>query len=629
MISDKSARDIIAELNVTDETEHIEAKTMGEATVGRSLYETICSMSNEPDLGGGTILLGVAKEENSLFPLYTATGVKDPDKLSSDIVTSCASMFNTPIRPAIKTEMADGQILIRIDVAELQPHLKPLYFTSVGTPRGAYRRIGASDVRCTEEDIIMLYRGKQSSTYDSHIIEDAHIDDIDPAAVKAYRDARRESHAGAVELGWSDDELLYSVGAIRKVDEKPRITATGVLMFGRSSALRRLFPTQRVDYIRVQGREWVRDPENRFEPIDMRGPIVTLVSRVIAAISDDLPKAFRIDDTGLGQRQDIPIIPLQVIREAVVNALMHRSYQVHQPVQIVRYSNRLVIKNPGYSLKSQERFDEPGSQNRNPLLAEILHDTRFAENKGSGIRAMRQMLVNSGLSLPTFDSDRDNDVFTAIFLFHHFLNEDDWKWLKHFQKFDLNEDQMRALVYVREVQAIDNFTYRSFTQTDTLAASNSLRKLKSLDLLTAKGGGSKVYYVMGPSMLAALDAHGAAATLQPSLEDKRSNLEGNEPSIAITDLPMALRKAVNMLALRGRMKPFEAQDIIYKICRWRALSASEIASLLGKSTKHTTDAYLYPMIKDGVLSYTYPDMVNHPQQKYLAAKEPAKPEGQG
>lgn len=628
MISDKSAREIVAELNITDETEHVEAKTMGEITVGRSLYETICAMSNEPDLGGGTILCGVAKEENALFPLYTATGVADPDKLCSDIVTGCASMFNTPIRPNIRTEMADGKVLIRIDVPELQPHLKPLYFTTIGTPKGAYRRIAASDVRCTEEDIIMLYRGKQSSSYDSHIIEDAHIDDIDPVALKAYRDARRESHAGAVELGWTDDELLYAVGAIRKVDDKLRVTATGILMFGKSTALRRLFPTHRVDYIRVQGREWVKDPENRFESIDMRGPIVTLVGRVIAAISDDLPKAFRIDDSGMGQRQDIPIIPLQVIREAVVNAVMHRSYQVHQPIQIVRYANRLVIKNPGYSLKSQERFDEPGSQNRNPLLAEILHDTRFAENKGSGIRAMKQLLVNSGLSLPTFDSDRDNDAFTAIFLFHHFLNEDDWKWLKHFKKFDLNEDQMRALVYVREVQAIDNFTYRSFTQTDTLGASNSLRKLKGMDLLTAKGSGSKVYYVMGPAMLAALAAHGSPATLPDTLEPNSQGkdhrfqgmapIQGVEPPVTVEMLPAKLRKEIKHVALGRRLTPEAAFELILALCSWRSLSAQEIATLMGKNTGHISQAYLSIMIKDGKLRYTYPDQVNHPAQKYAA-----------
>lgn len=459
MISPKSASELIKELNITDETEHLEAKTIEELSVGRSVFETICAMANEPDLGGGTILLGVEKEA-ALFPLYTVAGVADPDKLTNDLVSGCSSMFNTPIRPNIKAEEVDGKVVLRVDVPEVPPHSKPVFFVATGLPKGAFRRIGSSDVRCTEEDLITLYRGKQAGSFDSHLADDATLDDIDPAAVSAYRKARQDLNPEAVELGWDDEELLHAVGAVKRVDGRLRVTATGILVFGKGTALRRLFPTHRVDYIRVQGKEWVQDPEKRFESIDMRGPIVTLVGRVIAAINDDLPKAFRLDDSGV-QRTDIPLIPAQVLREAVVNALMHRSYQVNQPVQIVRYSNRLVIKNPGYSLKSQERFDDPGSFNRNPYIAEILHDTRFAENKGSGIRVMRQMLKSSGLSLPTFDSDRDGDTFTAIFLFHHFLNEEDWAWLKRFTNLDLTEDQMRALVFVREVGAIDNSTYRT------------------------------------------------------------------------------------------------------------------------------------------------------------------------
>ncbi len=162
MISDKPASELIQELNLTDETEHLEAKTIGEMEVGKSVFETICAMSNEPDLEGGTILLGVEKEA-SLFPLYRASGVLDPDKISSDLVTGCASVFNTPVRPSIRAEQADGKIILRIDVPELPAHLKPLFFVGAGLPKGAFRRIGASDVRCTEEDLLTLYRGKQNS----------------------------------------------------------------------------------------------------------------------------------------------------------------------------------------------------------------------------------------------------------------------------------------------------------------------------------------------------------------------------------------------------------------------------------------------------------------------------------
>jgi ATP-dependent DNA helicase RecG len=111
-------------------------------------------------------------------------------------------------------------------------------------------------------------------------------------------------------------------------------------------------------------------------------------------------------------------------------------------------------------------------------------------------------------------SNRDSDEFSAIFLFHHFLSERDWVWLAHFNSFSLTEDQMRALIFVREVGAIDNSAYRSLTQTDPLAASKSLRRLRELDILEDRGGGSRTYYVMGAVMRSAPHgdetiAHGA------------------------------------------------------------------------------------------------------------------------
>ena len=152
---------------------------------------------------------------------------------------------------------------------------------------------------------------------------------------------------------------------------------------------------------------------------------------------DDLPKGFALEEGDL-QRQDKPVIPLRVIREALVNALMHRSYRSHSPVQIIRYANRLEIRNPGFSLKSPEHLGEPGSQPRNPKIAAALYDTRFAETKGSGIRVMRESMEQAGLTPPLFESDRGNDQFVARYFFHHFLGADDMAWLARFKDAQLS-----------------------------------------------------------------------------------------------------------------------------------------------------------------------------------------------
>src|SRR5690606_21715479 len=92
--------------------------------------------------------------------------------------------------------------------------------------------------------------------------------------------------------------------------------------------------------------------------------------------------------------------------------------------------------------------------------------------------------------------------FTATFLFHHFLDESDWNWLAQFAGLSLNEDQMKALIFVREIGAIDNSAYRTLTQTETLVASRSLKSLVQMDLLQVRGSGTKTHYVAGPKFLA-------------------------------------------------------------------------------------------------------------------------------
>lgn len=628
MIRKDGIAKLIRELNATDETEDLEAKSQSGSIVSKSVYETICALANEPDLGGGTVLLGVEKEE-ALFPLYRAAGVKDADRLSSDIASYCSSSFNQPIRIDIKAEMVDNVVILKIDVPELPQSQKPVYFTSTGLPRGAFRRVGPTDVRCTDEDLQVFFQGKGSDPFDVRIVREATIDDIDPTAVLAYRSARREANPLAEELNWSDNDLLFSLGAIKKVDGNIRLTNTGVLTFGKSTALRRIFPTHRVDYVRIDGTTWFKDSSEKMNSLDMRGPLMTLIPRIIAAISDDLPRTLDIEGGRLGQRIELPVLPYRVIRESVVNAVMHRSYQSFQPIQVLRYANRIEIQNAGHSLKSQERLGTPGSAIRNPTIAAIMHETRFAETKGSGIRVMRAQMTERGLSPPTFESERNTDSFTATFLFHHFLNENDWNWLSRFSSLSLTEDQMKALIFVREVGAINNTTYRNLTHTDTLLASKSLRSLREMELLTDRGSGAKTHYVAGPQMIVrelAGDKLAKSTTSADGIHDSALTMDASfhGKPLQLQDVPYTLRKEVALMHLRQRVSAEQAQELIEKLCSWRALTATEIATLVLRSSVHVSQKYISPMINDGRLSYFFPEMISHPDQKYITRKTPSR-----
>jgi hypothetical protein len=128
-------------------------------------------------------------------------------------------------------------------------------------------------------------------------------------------------------------------------------------------------------------------------------------------------------------------------------------------------------------------------------MAAVLHETRFAETKGSGIRVMRETMEQAGLTPPLFESDRSNDLFVARYFFHNFLGAEDVAWLARFKEAQLSPDEAKALVVVREAGAMDNASYRALNKVDTLSASAALRRLRDAGLLVQKGRGSATYYV--------------------------------------------------------------------------------------------------------------------------------------
>jgi ATP-dependent DNA helicase RecG len=187
-------------------------------------------------------------------------------------------------------------------------------------------------------------------------------------------------------------------------------------------------------------------------------------------VVDELPKGFRLPEGELQSRQQ-PMLPRKVIREALANAVMHRSYQDHSPVQIVRYSNRLEIINPGFSLKDMGSLGTPGSRLRNPAIAAVFHEINWAETKGSGIRTMRRLAGDAGLPLPDFASDRQKNEFKVTLFLHHLLTEEDYAWLKSLAGDTLSADEAMALIYARETGMVDNTACRDFSGLDTLQAS--------------------------------------------------------------------------------------------------------------------------------------------------------------
>ena len=660
----RTAKELFAELNSFDENKRIEAKSA--SAVGKSMMETVCAFANEPGLCGGYLLLGAKRTgiAEDGRPVYEPENIENTDKIQSDFVAMCNSMFNVRIRPIINVEEYLGKTVIVVKIEELPESQKPAYFAKRGLPEGAFRRIGPSDEKCSEEDMYLFYQS--ADTYDSCIVDDADLDDIDENALNFYRKLRKEVNPDAEELTLNDVDLLRALGAIKKNKQGGYdLTYTGLLVFGKQMSLRRLVPSFRVDYIRISGNQWLADGDNRFEQtIDMRGPLILMVNKACSAVMDDLPKGFELKKDSM-QASTPAILPNKVLREAIVNSYIHRSNRVNQPIQIIRYSNRIEIHNPGYSLKPQDDWGEPGSMLRNPRISEIFHDTNLAETKGTGIGAMRRLMKEAGLMPPTFESNHEANKFTARLLLHHFLSKENMEWLAQYASFDLTNEQKLALVFVREVGAIDNATYRQLDSSITHARARlEIHKLCDLGFLEKKGQGRNTYYIRTSKVVSLGERlrpdgerllpqderlppqhgtlgekippqhgtlgekippqHGTLGKKIPPQGEKIPPQHGtfeieSQPKSRnelLRELPKGLQERVAQLGKWASRE--KVSQLLVDLCAFKPYSYEELALIIQRAAKPMKDKYIKPLRLANKLFYWIPEMINHPLQKYVA-----------
>ncbi|MBN1512019.1 MAG: putative DNA binding domain-containing protein [Phycisphaerae bacterium] len=630
-----SLEEILEKLRLGDESVETEAKRGGK--IDTAVLQTVSAFSNEPGRGGGYILLGVEEEPGTLFGgTFVVVGVPNAGKLQADLATRCRNDLSPPVRPIVTVEAYQGKSVVVAFVPEAIAGDKPVFIRSEGLPRGAYRRIGSTDQHCTDDDLAVLYHRRGTTPYDAGPVEDAGPEDVDPASLAEYRRQRAKVKPDAAELSLSDDDLLYALGAMTVREGRPVLTVAGLMLFGRELSLRRIAPLVRVDYIRVEGREWVPDPERRYTGVELRGPLLILIPRVVAQVLDELPKAFSLSEGDI-HRRDVPVVPRTVIREAVVNALMHRTYRTASPVQIIRYANRIEIRNPGASLVAEDRLGEPGSFPRNEKIAAALHEVGLAETKGTGIRAMRAAMHDANLTPPLFESDRQKDEFRVMLLVHHLLGPDDLTWLAKFKELRLSAEEARALVVIREAGAITNAMYRDINSVDTLTASGALRRLRDAGLLEQRGKGRATYYLptrvlLGQSMDDGGSSDGSLTANGTQPQGLRAQSYGPETlpdgfgtlSDGLPE-PLPTELAELVAALGKRSGPEHVKDVIVRLCAWRPLRLAQLAHLLHRNPDYIRGQYVYPLVQARRLQYTLPDNPAHPRQAYRAVTKAEQP----
>ena len=218
--------------------------------------------------------------------------------------------------------------------------------------------------------------------------------------------------SGKPNLAAIADQDIYELMSIKRNDE---ITLSATLLF--SLYPQAYFPQLCITAVVIPGKEIGELGESGERFLDnqrIEGNIPDMLDMAIKFVRRNM-RTKTIINPDTGQREDRTDYPITAIREAVVNALVHRDYSIYtegMPIQIVMFEDRMEISNPG-GLYGRIRIDQLGKvqpDTRNPVLASALEVLGITENRYSGIPTIKKEMKKYCLPEPKFADERGKFV---------------------------------------------------------------------------------------------------------------------------------------------------------------------------------------------------------------------------
>lgn len=378
------------------ETQTLELKS-AEYGCPKRLYDTLSSFSNQDD--GGMIVFGIDEEKN-----YKETGVYDAQDIQKKINEQCLQM--TPVvRPLITVVEKDGKKFVSAEIPGMDLVDRPCYYQGRGRLKGSYTRIGDSDEPMTEYEVYSYEAFRKKYQDDIREVPRATMAALDQESLNQYITLLKQ---GKPHLSSMKDEMIYELVSIKRNSE---ITLSATLLF--SPYPQAYFPQLCITAIVVPGTELGENGvagERFLDNQRIEGNIPDMLSGALQFVKRNMRTKTIINEK-TGQREDRTDYPVTAIREAVINALVHRDYSIHtegMPIQLIMFQDRLEIRNPG-GIYGRMRVDQLGKvqpDTRNPVLASALEVMHITENRYSGIPTIRMEMDRYQLEQPEFVDER-------------------------------------------------------------------------------------------------------------------------------------------------------------------------------------------------------------------------------
>jgi len=252
-------------------------------------------------------------------------------------------------------------------------------------------------------------------------------------------------------------------------------TGLGMLLFGKRPEV--MYPCSQVRATFA--------PEGRQESIEtFKGPLLEMPEDIEKWFKDVIGSQI---DRSHAKREVVYDYPLNVLREIVINAILHRDYDIEGAnTQIVVTEDKIVIKSPGLPVKpltiqQMQNFSAP-TLSRNPKIINIFDVFDLAEQRGLGFKTVRELPEKYNIPLPTVTIE---EPYIVITLPRTYKQADE----------NLSERERQGLDYIRLYGPVSRKQYEERFGLSVKTASRDIDTLEAEGYIEKKGTGKNVVYV--------------------------------------------------------------------------------------------------------------------------------------
>ena len=337
---------------------------------------------------GGSIYIGVDDSGK-------AVGIDQSDEWMKKIDNICQQNIEPPIRCEQEKIIVENALILKIKISKGSQ--RP--YRADGK---IYLRFASGKRLASRDEIRNIFQSAGILSSDEYIAQGTSIDDIDWNYFENYFEKNYCNYLVLNKNNFNQDGE-YKNTVIRilknmKILDDGQLTIAGLLFFGK-------IPQMFIPYFKISA---VVFNGNQISDImkkqDIEGKIENQILGVSDFLQNNIPEFIQIEGFNKENKGKIPML---VLRECIVNAIVHRDYNIAAQIRIFIFDDRIEIKNPGKLLNTLtvESIKFGAHRERNPILAGLMAKLGYMSEIGTGIMRVFRLMKEQKLPEPEIISE--------------------------------------------------------------------------------------------------------------------------------------------------------------------------------------------------------------------------------